>query len=230
LRDVRLVVAGDAEAAARAAAECLAEAAGAGCEIALSGGSTPRRAYELAAGLQADWSRAGLWWGDERCVPPDDPRSNFRLAREALLDRLVRAPRAVHRIEGEQGAEEAARRYELALGGVGFDLVLLGIGDDGHTASLFPGSAALDERRRLALPVAAAGVDRVTLTLPALLGAAQIVFLAVGTGKAKAVRRAFAEAPTREVPASLVRSGRGETVAILDRAAAAELDRIRSST
>ena len=220
---VELVVAADAESAARDAAQRLASAAAAGAEIALAGGSTPRRAYELAAVLEPDWSRAGVWWGDERCVPPDDERSNFRLAREALLERLTRPPRAINRIRGEFGAEAAATRYDLELRSVELGLVVLGIGADGHTASLFPDAPALDERERLAVPVRAADVERVTLTRPALASARVVVFLAFGAGKAEAVRRSFADKPTRATPASLVRSERGATVAIIDRAAAANL-------
>ena len=220
---VELVVAADAESAARDAARRLASAAAAGAEIALAGGSTPRRAYELAAALEPDWSRTGVWWGDERCVPPDDERSNFRLAREALFDRLSRPPRAINRIRGELGAEAAAARYDLELRSVVLDLVVLGIGADGHTASLFPGDPAVDERERLAVPVRAADVDRVTLTRPALAPARRLVFLAFGAEKAEAVRRSFADMPARATPASLVRSARGATVAIVDRAAAAKL-------
>ena len=221
------MVAGDAEAAAAAAARRLADAGEAGEAIALAGASTPRRAYELAAGEQGDWSRASIWWGDERCVAPDDPRSNFRLAREALLDRLSRPPAAVHRIEGELGAEAAAARYDEAVRGVRLGLVLLGIGTDGHTASLFPGGPALAERDRLAVAVAATDVDRVTLTPPALCAADVVCFLVVGTDKAEAVALAFSGPPSPEVPASLIRSAAGRTVAILDRGAAARLDKVR---
>ena len=140
----------DAEAAARAVAEILARAARTGATIALTGGTTPARAYELAAELEADWGRAELWWGDERCVPPDDERSNYGLARRALLDRLPTQPRHVHRIEGELGAEQAAARYDAALAGARIDLVLLGLGPDGHAASLYPHAPALAERERRA--------------------------------------------------------------------------------
>ena len=133
---MRLEVCENAEAAAQAAARLLAEAAEASGDVALSGGSTPRRAYELAAA--ADWSRARVWWNDERCVPPDDERSNFRLARETLLDRLA-APPEIHRIRGELPPEEAAAAYDRELDGVVLDLTLQGVGPDGHTASLFPG-------------------------------------------------------------------------------------------
>lgn len=154
-------------------------------------------------------------------MPPEDERSNYRLAREALLDRLDRPP-AVHRIRGELGAAEAAAEYDRLLRGAGLDLVLLGLGPDGHTASLFPGSPALEETERLAVPAHGLGLDRVTLTLPAIRAAAEAVFLAVGPEKAEAARRAFAGAPGPETPASLVRARR--TSAVLDRAAAALLD------
>jgi 6-phosphogluconolactonase len=199
----------------------LAEAAAADGHVALSGGSTPRRAYELAAELQPAWSPAEVWWADERCAPPDDERSNFRLAREALLDRLVVPPRAVHRILGELDPPEAARRYDDELRGVTLDLVLLGIGADGHTASLFPHHEALEEEERFAVAVGRSDVDRVTLTPPPLRAARHMVFLVVGEEKAKAVRRTFAEEPDPETPASLIRGER--TTAVLDREAAAEL-------
>lgn len=220
----------DAEAAAAHAAQELAAAARAGLEIALCGGSTPRRAYELAAALEPDWSRAGVWFGDERAVAPDDPRSNFRLAREALLDRLEQQPRAVHRIRGELGAAAAAAALDAELEGVTLGLALLGLGSDGHTASLFPGKASVGERTRRAV-AAEAGlepwVERVTLTVPALCAARRVVFLVTGAGKAEAAARAFgagAGAGAGDVvPAALVRSAGGSTVAVLDAAAAARL-------
>jgi 6-phosphogluconolactonase len=224
--DVELVVLDDAEAAARRTAELLAAAARGGGHVALSGGSGPRRAYELAAELAPDWSRVELWWGDERCVPPDDERSNYRMAREALLDRLAVAPAAVHRIEGERDPEDAAQRYDTALRGVGLDLNLLGIGPDGHTASLFPRAVTLAERQRLAVaaePALDPFVPRVTLTIPAHAGARHVVFLVTGAAKAQAVRRAFGEPQDPATPASLVRSRDGRTTAILDRQAASGL-------
>src|ERR1043166_3304699 len=129
---VELVIAADPEDAAARAGRLLAEAAHAGDHIVLAGGSTPRRAYELAALQNGDWSRAEIWWGDERCVPSDDERSNFRLVQESLLSRLARPPAAVHRIRVELGAERAAAEYDRELRGVHFGLVLLGIGPDGH--------------------------------------------------------------------------------------------------
>lgn len=167
-----------------------------------------------------------LWWGDERCVPPEDERSNYRLAREALLDRLSAPPRAVHRIRGELDPAAAAAAYDREAVGTVFSLVLLGLGPDGHTASLFPGSPALRERERAAV-VAEAGleplVDRITLTPPILRQAAHIVFLVAGEDKANAVELAFSRAPSESVPASLIRSERGRTTLVLDRAAAARL-------
>lgn len=216
----------DAAAAAAAAADLLVSAARTGLQITLAGGSTPRAAYEAAARAEHDWSAAGFWWGDERCVPPDDERSNYRLAADALLDRVHTTPPSIHRIRGELGAEAAARAYEEELRPARLDLVLLGIGPDGHTASLFPKAPTLDETERLAVPAEpglAPLVERVTLTRPALASAAHVVFLAVGEDKAEAVERAFAIPPDRRTPASLVRSREGRTTAILDRAAAARL-------
>jgi 6-phosphogluconolactonase len=195
--------------------------AGARGHIALSGGSTPRRAYELAARIEPDWVAVELWWGDERCVPPEDERSNFRLAREAMLDHLATPPRAVHRIRGELDPAEAARLYDEELRDVALDLVLLGLGPDGHTASLFPHDPALVEEERLAVSVQRPDVARVTLTPPPLRAARHVVFLVVGDDKADAARRAFGEPPNSATPASLIRGRR--TTSILDRAAAAEL-------
>jgi 6-phosphogluconolactonase len=223
--DIELVVVPDADAAAAAAARLLAAVAHRGGALALAGGSTPRRAYELAAELEPDWSRASVWFGDERCVTADDPRSNQRLVAEALLERLSGRP-ALHPVQTDLAPEEAALAYDEELRGVRLELVLLGLGSDGHTASLFPGALALAAEDRLAVaapPGLEPFVERVTMTLPALAAAAHVVFLAVGGGKAEAVRRAFAEPPSESTPASLVRSAHGMTTAILDEAAAALL-------
>jgi 6-phosphogluconolactonase len=219
-----LVVRETAAEAAHTVAERLVEVARAGGELALSGGSAPRPAYEHAAELLPDWSSAGLWWGDERCVPPDDEQSNFRLARGSLLDRLVRAPRAVHRIRGELDAEAAADAYDEETRVLVLDLAHMGIGPDGHTASLFPHSSSLREQSRRALAVARPdGMDGVTLTLPMLSAARVVLFHVVGEQKAEAVRNAFAEEPDPGTPASLLRSRNGVTVVILDREAASQL-------
>jgi 6-phosphogluconolactonase len=220
---VEIRVSASAELAAREAAELLAAAAGRGGHVALSGGSTPRPAYEGAARLEPDWSRAEIWWADERCVPPEDERSNYLLVRESLLDRLDRGAAIEHRVRGELSPAAAADAYENELRGVVFDLVLLGIGPDGHTASLFPNDQALDELRRRAVAVSRSDVDRVTLTIPPLNAAETVVFLVVGEEKAPAVARAFAGDPEPATPASLVRSASGTTIVLLDRAAASDL-------
>lgn len=215
----------DRAAAAQAAADLLVEAARNGRHIAFAGGSTPRDAYRIAADLEQDWSRAHVWFGDERCVSPDDERSNFRLATDSLLDRVERQP-TVHRIRGETDPEEAAAEYDRELDGVELDLVLLGIGPDGHTASLFPNAPSLDVADRRAVsaePGLDPRVQRVTMTRPQLASGAHVVFLAVGDDKADAVERAFKRSPAPDTPSSLVRSERGRTTAILDRAAAIRL-------
>jgi 6-phosphogluconolactonase len=209
---------------ARACAELLAEAARGGGHLAVCGGTSVGAAFQLTAGLEPDWSNVELWWGDERAVPPDDELSNYRLAREALLERLALQPGRVHRIEGELGPDVAAARYDRALEGVTLDLALNGIGPDGHTASLFPNAPGLGERVRQAIPAEAAlepFVPRVTLTPPVFAAAGTLLYLVTGAGKAEAAHRAFAEPPSKETPASLVRGRR--TVALLDRAAASLL-------
>jgi 6-phosphogluconolactonase len=222
--DVELRVSASADAARRGAAELLAEAAARGGHIAVSGGSTPGPAYELAAALEPDWSATEVWFADERCVPPHDERSNYRLVREWLLDRLERSPAVEHRVRGELPAKTAADQYDDELRRVELDFALLGVGPDGHTASLFPNDAALEEEARRAVAVPRADADRVTMTLPVLCGAEHVAFLALGADKADAIWRAFGEAPSPATPASLVRSAAGITYAFLDRAAAAKLD------
>ena len=225
---VELIVLDDERAAAQAAGELLAEAARAGGHIALSGGKTPQHAYRTAARLEPDWSRAELWWGDERCVPPDDDRSNYLLARRTLLDNLRKPPDDVHRIRGELDPDEAAAEYDAALRGVRLALNLLGIGPDGHTASLFPKAPGLGEEERLAIaaePGLDPKVDRVTMTPPMLRNADLVLFLVAGEEKAEAAARAFAGPESRATPASMIRSTGGRTVAILDRAAASLLER-----
>jgi 6-phosphogluconolactonase len=207
---------------AAAVAELLATAARRGEAIALTGGHTPAQAYELAASLEPDWSRSSVWWGDERCVPPEDERSNFLLAREHLLDRLERQP-TIHRIQGELPPAEGAAAYERELGGVEIGLMLLGLGPDAHAASLFPGTPQLAERSRR-VTSGPAGlepfVDRVTMTLPALLAARWIVFLVAGADKAEAVERSFRGPVGEDSPASLLREGTTPIDVYLDAAAA----------
>jgi 6-phosphogluconolactonase len=225
-RGADVTVASDAEAAARRVAELLAEEASGGGEIVLTGGSTPGRAYELAAELEPDWSSAGVWWGDERCVPPEDERSNFGLARRTLLENLEAEPGRVHRIRGEDPPTAAATAYEREVRGTTFDLLLLGLGPDGHVASLFPHSPGLDEANRLAIPAEPKlepYVERVTLTPPVLRAARRIVFLVTGEEKAEAVAKALAGPPDPGTPGSLIRAEVGETLAVLDDEAASRL-------
>ncbi|MEA2413067.1 MAG: 6-phosphogluconolactonase [Thermoleophilaceae bacterium] len=219
-----------------ACAELLVEAARAGQHISLTGGSTPGRAYEEAARLEQDWSGATLWWGDDRCVPPDDELSNYRLARETLLDVLPDegAPE-VRRIPGERGPHVGADDYERELRAVfgealpRLDFMLLGLGPDGHVASLYPGQDTLDVRDRPVIGVEEAGwkpyVPRVSLTMPVLCAARRIVFLVAGDDKAEAVERCFGPGvePNHEAPGSMVRPVDGELILLFDEAAASRL-------
>ncbi len=192
--------------------------------LVLAGGSSPRRAYERCGG---DWSRKTLWLGDDRCVGPEDERSNYRMIRGTLSHRVQTS---IRRIEGELGPRDAADRYDEAiraeLGGAPvFDLVLLGMGPDCHVASLFPGKPAIEERERLAVGVPEAGMEpyvpRVTLTFPVLNSARRLVLMITGADKAEAVGRAFGPGATADpvVPASLLR----DPVVLLDPAAAEHL-------
>jgi 6-phosphogluconolactonase len=214
-----------AEQPAQVVAERLADAARTGGHVVLTGGSSPRQAYELAAGLEPDWTGVELWWSDERCVPEDDDRSNYGMTKAALLDRVRTA--AVHRMRGELGRDEGARLYDEELGSLErFDLVLLGLGPDGHVASLYPDQATLDETTRKAVGAEAKlepFVDRISLTLPMLCHANEVLFLVTGADKADAAWAAFAGEPSRATPGSLVRAVDGLTVAVLDAAAAVRL-------
>jgi len=227
MSQVEITVVADADEAARLVGERLAEQARSGGSIVLTGGSTPPRAYEMAAELEPDWSRVELWWGDERCVPPDDERSNYGMAKAALLDRVENEPRAIHRMQGELGRDEGSREYRLELADAGtFDLVLLGLGPDGHIASLFPNFPTLDVTGRDVVGTEAGlepFVDRISLTLPRLCNTRELLFLVTGEDKAEAAARALAGEPSHQTPGSLARSTEGTTRAILDRAAAAQL-------
>jgi 6-phosphogluconolactonase len=156
-------------------------------------------------------------------VPPDDERSNYLLVKKTLLEGIEAHPQ-VHRMKGELGGAAAAAGYDTELEGVQLGLALQGIGPDGHTASLFPNAPELEERERRVVAAPHEDVERVTMTLPTLSGADKVVFLVLGESKAEAVRNAFAEEPSPETPASLLRSKEGETIVLLDRTAAAELD------
>jgi 6-phosphogluconolactonase len=203
----------------------LAEQARSGGSIVLTGGSTPGTAYRHAARLEPDWSKVTLWWGDERCVPPDDERSNYRLAQETLLEQLASLPGAVHRIRGEAPPAEAAAELDAELAGVTLDFLLLGLGPDGHMASLFPGSPQLEVTDRRATDGPAGlgpWVNRVTFTVPTIQAAKRVVFLVTGAAKADAAARAFGAEITPDVPASLSRLAPRVEV-FLDRAAGDKL-------
>ncbi len=225
-REIDVLVCENAEEVAHLVAERLAQRARDGGSIVLTGGSGPKRAYELTAQLEPDWSAAEIWWGDERCVDPGDERSNYRLGKETLLDGLERAPAAVHRMRGELGKDAGADAYEQELGSAALDLVLLGLGPDGHVASLFPNEPSLDEDGRRVIGTEAKlepFVDRISLTLPTLCAAAAVLFVVTGESKADAVAQAFAGEPTKSTPASLVRAESGDTVAVVDETAASKL-------
>jgi 6-phosphogluconolactonase len=212
---------------AAALAVVLADQAARGGSIVLTGGGSVAEAYERAAALEPDWGRVTLWWGDERCVPPDDERSNYRLAKEALLDRLETPPAEVHRIRGEIEPAAAADELDAALAGVKLDLLLLGLGPDGHMASLFAGSPQLQvlDRRAAWGPAGLEPfVDRVTMTLPTIHSAGLIVFIVAGEDKSEAVARVFGQEPSHEIPASLARLGEVDIKVFLDPAAASKLD------
>jgi 6-phosphogluconolactonase len=193
------------------------------CALGLSGGRTPEPVYrELALAADIDWTRVSVFFADERAVSPDDPESNYRMVRDALLTRVPIPDSNVHRMEAERpDRDAAAREYERSLPPA-LDILLLGIGPDGHTASLFPGSPAADERRRLVLPVIGtkAPVERLSITPPVIEAARRLTVAAAGGDKAAAVARALeGSASAKEVPARLARRG----VWFLDRAAAARL-------
>ena len=196
--------------------------------VALAGGSTPKRAYEVLAETYRDaldWNKVHVFFGDERTVPPDHEDSNYRMAQHALLSRVPVG--SVHRMRGELDPPEAAALYEKELtkffgGPPRFDLVLLGIGEDGHTASLFPGTPALDVHDRWAVenPVEKLNTVRLTLTVPAINAAREIIFLVAGEGKAEALREILeGDAIPHDYPAKLIRTN-AATAWMVDRAAA----------
>ena len=212
-------------------AERLTEAAVAGGHVVLTGGSSPKAAYQLAAERDADWSGATVWFTDERCVPPADPDSNFGMADRALLSQLSAGPSVV-RMEGELGPDAGAGNYEAAVrerlgSDPRWNLLLLGMGPDGHTASLFPGKPEVEERSRLAVAVPLAGMDpqvpRISLSLPALGAAREAILLITGENKADTVARVFGPSPDRSLPAAQVELPYGTLTVLLDEAAASRL-------
>jgi 6-phosphogluconolactonase len=232
VNDREIVICRDVDELNRKAAEQFIELANKAIQrsgqftVALSGGSTPKGLYSLLASAEykerVDWFRVHLFWGDERCVPPDHPESNFRMVRESLLSKVQIPSENVHRMMGEKEPEQAATEYEehlrqffhLPRGGVPrFDLIFLGLGEDGHTASLFPGSPALDEQKRLVATVYVERlkVYRLTLTLPVINAAAQVSFLITGENKSSIVKALLrADGDSSKYPAGRVRPVNGQ--------------------
>jgi 6-phosphogluconolactonase len=208
--------------------------------IALAGGSTPRPIYErLAADPDIDWRKWHLFWGDERTVPPTDPESNYNMVRSALLDRISQPPGLVVRIPSDLPPDEAALRYEQSVRDLvpygqaaasslpRFDMILLGIGDDGHTASLFPGTPAIHETERLVVanPVAAHSTTRITFTYPLINAARRILVLVSGEQKARAVREALTGPyEPEQIPIQAVNPVDGQLTWLVDEAAFSNVD------
>ena len=205
--------------------------------VALSGGSTPKAMYESLARPEyasaVDWLRVQLFWGDERCVAPDHADSNYRMAKEALVDHIPIPLSNVHRMQGELEPGIAASNYERALADVfgettpRFDLLLLGLGENGHVASLFPHQAVLAEYTRhvAGVWVEAVKMSRITLTAPVINAAALVLFVVAGARKAAVVHRVLEGArDPAAIPAQIVSPLNGEVVWMIDRAAAAQLD------
>jgi 6-phosphogluconolactonase len=240
----------DPEALARAAAGLFISSAGQAIQqrehflVALAGGSTPAGLYRLLADPgyadQLDWSKTHCFWGDERCVPPDHPHSNFNLAFQALLRHVALPQENLHRLRGELPPEQAAQEYEYVLRAFfgpavvtpsphTFDLALLGLGEDGHTASLFPASPALEIGDRWVVPVQHSSppeplVDRLSLTVPAFNAARRVIFLVSGRAKAgilSEVLRSNGQGIPK--PAGLIQPAPGELLWLADRAAASQL-------
>ena len=207
--------------------------------VALSGGSTPKALYSLLASPECrnlvDWSRVHLFWGDERCVPPGHPDSNFRMVREALLARIQFPNENIHRMPGEREPAEAVAAYEAEIkdffgvkpgGWPRFDLIFLGLGEDGHTASLFPGTDAANETAHLVTVAYVQRLEsyRLTLTLPVINAAALVTFLVSGESKAAIVREILlADGASCSYPAAKVRPSEGRLTWMIDAEAAKKL-------
>lgn len=207
--------------------------------VALSGGSTPKKLYALLASDRyrdnAEWGKIHFFWVDERCVPKESESSNFRVAFDHLISRIAIPDGNIHRMKGEYGPEKAAQDYEDELKnffGAGlpvFDLILLGMGEDGHTASLFPGSKSLDEKERLVIPVYTEKMNRVTLTLPVLNNARHILFLVSGQSKMLVLNDILADNEKRKnCPAGLIYPVHGDLMWLIDEAAAGKSKQAKS--
>jgi 6-phosphogluconolactonase len=238
---LRIEICKDAEDLARHAAGLFVTQAGKALgargsfTVALAGGGTPRGLYALLPmdhyADQVVWPAVEIFWSDERCVPPDHPRSNYRMALETLLSKVKVPPGNIHRMKGEDDPVAAATAYEKGLreklgGAPRFDLILLGMGADGHVASLFPGSAALEEKDRLvAVSRDPEGMARLTLTLPLINAARAVAILVSGEGKAEMLRRVLGAGVRDEgLPAQRVRPDSGRLIWILDQAAGSLLE------
>ncbi len=209
--------------------------------VAISGGSTPRRLYTLLRAEsyrdQVDWQHVHFFWADERCVPKEDEESNFKTAFDMLLSKVSISDGNIHRIRGEEDPDKAAGDYEEEIkmffgisGFPMFDLIILGMGEDGHTASLFPGSKALQETIRIAVPVylEKPNRNRITLTVPVLNNAAQVLFLVAGDSKAKTVSEVLGDGEERKrYPAGLISPVHGSVTWLIDQKAAGKLKRIK---
>jgi 6-phosphogluconolactonase len=205
--------------------------------VALSGGNTPRAVYSLLGRPHTPplpWDKIHIFFGDERCVPPDHPDSNFRMVHETLLSQIPIPAANVHRVRAELDPQSAAKDYEEQIRAEfglkngerpRFDLVPLGLGDDGHTASLFPGTAALSETARLAVAnwVEKLKSFRITLTYPVLNHAAEVLFLVSGSGKADILKNVLRDSGSAQYPAQLIRPENGRLLWLVDHDAAALL-------
>lgn len=207
--------------------------------VSLSGGSTPKRLYTLLSEdyyrHRVDWAHVHFFWGDERCVPPDHSESNFGMTKLALLSKIPIPPQNIHRIPGEmEPPRDAARAYQKDLKSFfkldysipQFDLILLGVGEDGHTASLFPATEALKEKERLVVAnfVSRFNAYRITMTYPLLNYAKKIIFLCAGLSKAKILSEIHRKDRQGILyPAEQVKTSKGETIWLLDRSAASKL-------
>ena len=210
------------------------------CTFVLAGGSTPKSLYETFASEKykeaIEWNKVHLFWGDERCVPPDHHDSNYRMTKEALIDHINIPQENVHRIPAENEPDDAARDYEKTIkkffGNTSqlpvFDIILLGIGEDGHTASLFPGTQALEEKKRCVTGVYVPELDtyRITFTFPVINNGKNVIFLVSGSSKSTIMKKIYERTDTT-FPSARVSPANGSLVYLLDKAAGANVSSIK---